>query len=338
MSDNLRTLRLCVVGQRYQVDREYLSIYEALERRFDLTTVFTDDGWPAAIEDIADHERYDAILWFVRFRELIERPAFRWGNYAGMRLMYDQDAYQNFSHMAGSRFLGAWPDVVQRNELDVLLCTGRATRDNLIQQGVRAVWLPKAADESRFHPLDRPREGFCYFGERYAARAAMLAELQKQRIKFERFTCSYFDLNERLNRYVACFICNMEAKVGSGMRRVVNRLFPSRGLDLGPAPEAMLKNFEVAASGCVPFCDAIDELGDLGFRDGETAVTYRDFTELVDKARAFERDPSALAAIGRNAAELVRTRHTWHHRAEQIATLVAAERGVRTAASERPAS
>ena len=327
MSGTERTVRLCVVGQRYQLDREYVSIYEALGRELDLTTRLVDDGWPISIDDVRDYDSYDAILWFVRFRELAERPAFRWGDYAGLRLMYDQDAYQNFSQMAGSKFLGRWPEVVRRNEFEIVLCTGRATRDDLAAAGIRAVWWPKAADERRFHPLDMPREGLCYFGERYAARAAMLNELGRHHVPFTAFRCSYFELNQHLNRFLGCFICNMEAKVRpDGWSRALHTLFPARGLQLGPAPEAMLKNFEVAAAGCVPICDYIEELDDLGFRDDDTIVTYRDFDELVDKAMALHRDPERLITIGRRAADLVRGRHTWDHRARELHALIDAER------------
>ena len=256
----------------------------------------------------------------------MERPGFRWGGYRGVRVMYDQDAYQNFSHVAGTRFLGRWPEVVRRNDFSVVLCTGAAVRDNLVAAGLRAVWMPKAADQTRFFPIGGSREGLCYFGERYAARAAMLDHLSRRNVPVTTFRCSYFELNQHLNRFLACLICNMEAKVASTLGRLVNRLSPSRGIVLGPAPEAMLKNFEVAAAGCVPMCDHIDELETLGFRDGETAVTYRTFDELAEKAMHYRQRPELLVDIGRRAAELVRARHTWDHRADQLASLIATER------------
>src|SRR5262245_66091470 len=78
-----RRLRLGVVCQRYQLVREYISIFDALERRFDVTKVFVDDGWPRRISDIPDASTFAACLWFVRFRVLIQQPEFRMYGYPG---------------------------------------------------------------------------------------------------------------------------------------------------------------------------------------------------------------------------------------------------------------
>jgi spore maturation protein CgeB len=80
----------------------------------------------------------------------------------------------------------------------------------------------------------------------------------------------------------------------------------------------MLKNFEVAASGCVPFCDEIPELRDLGFEDGKTMVSYTNFDELIEKLKYYSKSPELLSQIGKNAATLCAENHTWDHRAKMF--------------------
>lgn len=315
-------LRLALVCHRYQLTREYSAMFDALHRRFDVSTILVDDGWPRSMSSIPNHEGFDACLWFVRFRELIEQPPFSWDKFRGVRIMYDWDAYQNANLLGGARFLGRWPEVFSRNEFDVLVCTGREVRDNLRSEGVDAHWIPKGADIERFHPLNRPRAGFCYFGEPYLSRAAMLDYLRRHHVKVDAFRCSYFDLNDRLNAYAACLICNMVGRVPAGIPSLVNRFFPSRFITHEIAPETMAKNFEAAAAGCAAFADFHPEFDELGFRDGETVVTYGSFDELRDKIVDYARRPDALAEIGARAAQLVHERHTWDHRAEQFEQLI----------------
>ena len=85
-------IKVCLICEKYQLGREYVTFHEALERQFDLTRYFADEKWPEEITEIEEYEKYDAFIWFVRFRELLKRPSFKWGNYKGVRIMHDQDA------------------------------------------------------------------------------------------------------------------------------------------------------------------------------------------------------------------------------------------------------
>jgi hypothetical protein len=100
----------------------------------------------------------------------------------------------------------------------------------------------------------------------------------------------------------------------------VQHVAPGALVTVRPGLEVMIKNFEVAASGCAPFFDAIPELAELGFVDGETAFVYSAFDELADRLR--ETPPEELREVGRRAAQLARERHTWSHRVEQILAAV----------------
>ena len=88
------------------------------------------------------------------------------------------------------------------------------------------------------------------------------------------------------------------------------------------APEPMIKNFEAAASGCAVFMDDVEDLDELGFIDGHTAIIYRDFSELIDKLDYWLSRPSQLERIGLAAAELCAERHTWRYRAQQFVHLI----------------
>jgi hypothetical protein len=317
--------KVCLVCQKYQLLRQHIAYHSAMEARFALTRYFVDDGWPESVDQIPGYRSYDAIIWYVRFRELIARPPFDWKRYDGLRIMYDLDAYQNFSRVAGDRYIGAWPRVFCSNRFDVLICTGKATRDNLRDAGVNAVWVPKGYDRLRFRDLGRQRDGLCYFGDVYPARAAMLKHLKRHQVPITRFQCSFFELNERLNGFLACVICNMAAVRVAPALSLRSLLRPGAAISLRGGPELMIKNFEVPASGCVAFCDWMEEMSDLGFVDGTTIVCYRDFDELVEKLDRYMNDIHALRRIAADAADLCVRQHTWDQRAEQFARVIAGD-------------
>ena len=127
------------------------------------------------------------------------------------------------------------------------------------------------------HPLGQERAGLCEFGQSYPSRRAMRVRLDRAGIPYTRFS-DHAGLNDQLNRYLACLICNLAGRLSGGRAgKLINRAAPTRFISLSPGIEPMIKNFEVAAAGCAPIADWIPELGDLGFVDGESMVAYRTF-------------------------------------------------------------
>ena len=319
---------MCLVTHESNYNRQFRAIYEALERHFDLTVRFVEDGWPERVEDLArdgeDPHDYDVVMFEVKFRYLMRRPPFAWGTYPGARLMLDLDACQNYSAVITRQYLGQWPGVFRANGFHVLVCTGGWVRDRLLEDGVHAVWIPKGYDPLRIRDLgDERPERYGYFGNVYPARRRMLDRLERAGVDVAKVRCSYDDLNRHLNRFEAVMICNM---VVLGARHVparVLRRLPPAVLRERTGPEPMIKNFEVAGAGAAPVCDAMPDLDALGFRDGETMVSYSNFDELVEKARAYEQTPDRLRAIGRRAATFVAEHHTWDHRAAELERVVA---------------
>jgi Glycosyl transferases group 1 len=265
----------------------------------------------------ADPTSYDAIVVFVRFRFLRDGPPLDWRGFTGTRVLLEHDAVQNYSRMAGGRLFGAWPPEFERHGFDVAVVSGREVAARLSEEGVPSVWVAKGYDARSFFDAGTARDGTCHFGKRYPARAAMLRHLRRAGVSVSHVAAPPEQLNAVLNRYEACLVCNMEGRpalgaVGRGLQRVV----PGALVTVRPGIEVMIKNFEVAASGCAPFFDAIPELADLGFVDGETAFVYADFDELADRLRVTS--PDELREVGRRAALLARERHTWSQRVDQI--------------------
>jgi len=293
-------------------------LQQAFGRRFDLATVIVEDGWPCTASDLGDLDGTEAVVFFVRFAQLRSRRPLDWGSYAGLRLIYEQDALLNFR--PGNPFEGAWSGVVTSHGFDVLLCTGKQVAAELATRDVRTYWLPKGYDAHTFRDLGAERFGYCYYGSPYPARRAMLEHLRRERLVVGILGTRGAELNGELNRFLGCLICNMESqqRLPGSAGRWLATAFPSFAIRMYPAFEPMIKNFEVAGAGCAPVADEIPELADLGFVDGDTMIGYPNVAELVEKMREYERRPDDLRAIGARAAALAASRHTWDHRVAQL--------------------
>jgi len=151
----------------------------------------------------------------------------------------------------------------------------------------------------------------------------MLHYVKRGGIPVSQFRCPHRELNDHLNQYLACLVCNMDGAVRGHVNHTLNRLSPGLGVSLKPGMESMQKNFEVAGAGCAPVADWIEEMTDLGFVDGKTMVSYRSFTELVEKLHYYVGHHEELREIGRNAGILAMERHSWDHRAQQLDNLIA---------------
>jgi glycosyltransferase involved in cell wall biosynthesis len=237
--------------------------------------------------------------------------------------MYDHDAYQDFSTLASRAYLGQWPVEFRRHRFDVLVCTGRRTRDHLRAQGVDAEWIPKAADEETFRDLGFARQGLCTFGFPYPPRKVVVGHLRRCGLVVDWLSSPPVELNAGLNHHLAAVICNAELRGPARVAKALAFLSGGRLPVLAEGPEPMIKNFEVAASATAPICDELAELRELGFVDGTTAVLYRSLTELSEKLLSLLAEPDKLQTIGQNAAALVRSRHTWDARAAEFASLIA---------------
>ncbi len=258
---------------------------------------------------------FDVCMVFVRVRLLADAAPFDWSGFDGMRVWFEEDAWFAYS-IAHPEWHNRFPDLYRRNRFDLMISTGRYTTERLCDEGVNAVWVPKGFGEDAFEDLGHDRSGICTFGTLWHSRRAMLDSLRRGGLDVVDVSGPFETLNERLNQYAACVVCNMPGRPPFGRPgRLVARRYPSI-IRITRAVEPMAKTFESAAAGCAPVVDHLDELDALGFVDGETCLTYSSF---ADAQGVLDRNgDDDFRRIGRAAGELARNRHTWRHRAESV--------------------
>lgn len=127
--------RLLIIGHKFHyhtlghLEGSQRPFYQALEDTFDQVTIrFIEDGWPRSIAEVPNYQGYDACMWFVLFRMLMDQRPFDWADYRGLRLLHDRDAHANFHNMLDPRYIGKWPEVFHRDKFQFLICTGKQTR------------------------------------------------------------------------------------------------------------------------------------------------------------------------------------------------------------------
>lgn len=302
---------------RWERRRSEQAFVAAILDQLDAEFLPVEDGWPAG----SLFRGFDRVVYFVRFRDLAVEPPVDWGSFSGSRVMVDHDAYNNYPDLGQAQgLLGQWPVEFRRHRFDLLICSGREVTERLCRDDINARWVPKGYDPALFHDEQGERNGWCTFGTLWRARAAMFTRIRSADVALQRLSVPYEQLGTELNRFIACIVCNMGAKVRLGkLGRFANRRWPGILTEMLPGIEPMIKNFEAAAAGCAVFADWIPELEQLGFIDGENVVFYRDLDELVEKVR--DADDQRLRIIGSAGATLAASRHTWRHRAEQIHAL-----------------
>lgn len=301
-----------------------LALRNAFARRFNFVDVHCGNGLISSATEIPHYKELDAVVWFVCSDDLCVAPPFDWADCTAIRLQFETDAVQVYDPIAWGLDFTNYRAKHIRHGFHAMISTGKRVTDLLCNDGVPTFWIPKGYDADNIAEQDGPRDGICSYGAPYPARRAVLRHLTNAGIEVRGFKCPYSELSGTLNQFLGCIICNMSlrgAKYLSGRRSLLYRLplFPNI---LRQGLEAMAKNFEVAAAGCAPICDFNPELTDHGFADGETMIAYTGYGDLVEKLSRYLDQPELLREIGRRAARLVRSRHTWDHRAEDFDALI----------------
>ena len=313
----MRTLLIVNAGQRSQ--RWSRAFEDAIEQRFDADIVQFEDEWP-------DCTGYDIVLSRVKSRRLFQLDSLGWRGFSGLRVHIDEDTCQD-SHWTHSNHVGAWRRAIPRLGFELLVTTGQRPNESFREAGLATILVHKGFDPEQFSDLDGARgDGLLAYGADYPSRILARASLQRRGVQVVRKTIPYSDLGKELNLHLWALVGTMDADIVGGRigKKLMTR-FPRLLIRPRPGPEPMLKLFESAASGCAPVVDWTPDLAGLGFIDGDTAITYRDVTELVEKALGYAERPSQLRAIGQRAAILSKSRHTWDHRALQLHRLITME-------------
>lgn len=261
---------------------------------------------------------YNAVIVFVAFKRLRAAPTLSWNGFDGLRVLMDHDIIQNYSDIFDPTLKGAWPPVFRRHGFNVIVTSGAAVRDRLRNDGIDAYWAPKAFEPACFNDAGVARDGVVTFGSAYmcrqvAERAAFEANLPLTRLPM----IPYFELSVHLNKFLSCMAISADLEIPIERRGGLHQM-AARDVPMRPGLEPMAKFFEAAGAGCCPIADAMDDLSALGFRDGETVLTFHTYGELVDKLQAAFSTPDDLRAMGAAAAKLAHAEHTWAHRAVML--------------------
>jgi hypothetical protein len=280
-----------------------------------------DEGWPPRIDAIPDYRSLDAVVVFMRYRNLLVADPIDWRGYSGLRMQLEHDA--STDALRDSTWRGTWARTFRRHQFDHLTVSGVRYVDHFEAQGIPTSWLPKGFDGVAMRDLGRRRAGIAHFGRLYRPRRAMLRSLRKARTPIPHLTVPHEQLNDVLNDYAGVVVCSLDARVRWGkLGRALERRWPGTALELGEEIEPMIKTFESAGAGCAPLLTPTSDLEPLGFVDGETALIWRDFDDLADLVRDVQHDTDRLGAIGSAASRLAHARHTWSHRAAELADII----------------
>jgi len=228
-------------------------------------------------------ERYDRILFFLRFKQEIRQVSFI--RSVPNLVILEHDAYQNYIRC---KYRGRFSEHYRKLPWARVISSGYEVTRRLQAEGFDAVFVPKGYDQSLLRDLGGVRDielGFLGStkSDAYSGRKELLDELGK----CENLTVS------RTNS-------------GEDYLRTLNRIrfFVSADVGMG---EYMIKNFEAMACGCVLFAydQGEEENRALGFVDMENLVLYTSVDELRRKLAVLRADPgraAGIAALGRTLA------------------------------------
>lgn len=308
-------MRTLLVTNRPDRPRFETAMIDAIRADGDVTRVEVEDGW-----ELPPLDGYDAVVFFVKFKQLRFRPMIEWHGFEGPRVLMDMDSFHDYGGWWESPHVGEWTLHIPRLGFNAMIVSGETSRSHFRETlGIRTEIVHKGYEKRHFSDLRLHRSGVGHFGSPYGARMAMLRRVRSAGIAVRNVSVPYGELNRTLNGFEALLVCNMPSERRFGiLGRAAQKIAPGTLLRVGPAPEPMAKNFEAAAAGCAVFMDHAPDLEGLGFIDGETAIIYDDFDELVDKLRFWLGRPDDLRRVGQAAARLCEARHTWEHRAERF--------------------
>lgn len=231
-------------------------------------------------------------------------------------VILEHDAYKNYK--TDNPFFGKWSEYLRTNDIALIGVSGLFPYHKLIAEGFDCFYLPKAAPE-RFLRVKNSYSGrICAFGTignrvywereevfRKLAPPGLVAKLglwlpsvywfvrllgRRDNIDLLRF--HFGEMPRILHNYSGCVICD-------------------RGLR-----EPMAKHFEASALSLVPIRDdeSVEELEELGYKEGVSMVVYRSIDDLVEKIKYYFQNPEDLVRL-QDGARKAASQNTWRQRA-----------------------
>lgn len=233
-----------------------------------------------------DVERYDRILFFLRFKKEMRQASFI--STVPNLVILEHDAYQNY---IPCKYTGKFSAHYRKMPWARIISSGYNVSERLRQEGFDAVFVPKGYDEQLLADQGRERDiELAFVGSTgsvaYSGRKALLDELGRVENLVVTKTKSGEDYCNTLNRI---------------------RFFVSADVGMG---EYMIKNFEAMACGCVLFAfdQGEEENRALGLQDMHNIVFYKDIPTLQQKLRTLRSDLSLAQQIAENGRHLAVSR------------------------------
>ena len=241
-------------------------------------------------------ERYDRILFFLRFKKEMRQVTFL--RSVPNLVILEHDAYQNY---IPCKYTGKFSAHYRRLPWARVISSGFMVSERLRGEGFDAVFVSKGYDQTLLSDQGRERDiELAFVGSTgsaaYSGRKALLDELAQLESLLVTRTTSGADYLDTLNRI---------------------RFFVSADVGMG---EYMIKNFEAMACGCVllAYDQGEAENRALGFVDMQNLVLYRDVAELREKLRILRGDPVRAAEIARRGRELAQAAYGFDRIGQRI--------------------
>ena len=293
----MRVLLLVQKEQRIILDRFYDSIahhsgdcdvlHLSSEQQANLKATFAT----------IDNERYDRIIFFLRFKKEIRQRRFI--RSVPKLVILEHDAYQNY---IPDKYQGKFSEHYRALPWARIICSGAVLAQRLRDEGFDAVFVAKGYDQQllRNRGLERDIElGFLgsIESKTYDSRRQLLEQLAERENLLVTRTRSGEEYADTLNRI---------------------RFFVSADVGLG---EYMIKNFEAMACGCVVMAWNQGEAENkaLGLRDMANIVLYRNLDELQDKLQQLRADPELANTIANAGQLLAEGQYSWEKLGADVA-------------------
>ncbi|MEE1868687.1 glycosyltransferase family protein [Pseudomonas auratipiscis] len=229
-----------------------------------------------------DVEKYDRIVFFLRFKQEIRQVGFI--QTVPNLVILEHDAYQNY---IPCKYTGKFSAHYRQMPWVRVISSGYMVSERLRQEGFDAEFVPKGYDQQLLADQGRERDiELAFVGSTnsvaYSGRKALLDELAQVENLLVTRTKSGEEYCDTLNRI---------------------RFFVSADVGMG---EYMIKNFEAMACGCVllAFDQGEAENRALGLQDMHNVVLYDSIATLQEKLKVLRADPALVERIGINGRDL----------------------------------
>ncbi len=298
----MKVLFLVQKTQRIILDHLYMGVAEHTDCDLRWLDSTEQANLAAYFRNEVDVERYDRILFFLRFKKEIRQVSFI--RSVPNLVILEHDAWQNYFPC---KYKGKFSAHYRRLPAARVMCSGFQITERLRREGVDAVFVPKGYDQALLRNLGSERDielGFVgsLQNDIYRERQAMLEAVSRREP----------DLTV------------VRTNSGDEYRVMLNRIRFFISADVGMG-EYMIKNFEAMACGCVLFAYDQGEAENraLGFVDMENLVLYRNIDELQEKLAHLRANPTLADSIATAGQVLVERKYRFDLIGQQIAKALA---------------